>query len=66
VNSGAQVKDAQQRLGHASAMTTLDIYAHATSEDGRKFSDAVEGAFSSVGNLLAEGNSEPTTGEMLN
>jgi integrase len=66
VNSGAQVKDAQQRLGHASAMTTLDIYAHAISEDGRKFSDAVEGAFSSVSNLLAEGNSEPTTVEMLN
>jgi hypothetical protein len=47
-------------------MTTLDIYAHAISEDGRKFSDAVEGAFSSVSNLLAEGNSEPTTVEMLN
>lgn len=66
VNSGAQVKDAQQRLRHASAMTTLDNYAHAISEDGRKFSDAVEGAFFSVSNLLAEGNSGETTQGMLN
>ena len=35
VNSGAPVKDAHARLGHASATTTLDIYAHAISEDGR-------------------------------
>jgi hypothetical protein len=41
--------------------TTLDIYAHAISEDGRKFSDAVEHAFSSVSNLLAEFN--PVQGE---
>jgi integrase len=56
VNGGAAVKDAQARPGHASATTTLDIYAHAISEDGRKFSAAVESAFSSVGNLLAENN----------
>jgi len=56
IGSGVQVKDAQARLGHASATTTLDIYAHAISDDGRKFSAAVEAAFSSVSNLLAETN----------
>jgi integrase len=66
VNSGAPVKDAQARLGHASATTTLDIYAHAISEDGRKFSDAVEEAFSSVSNLLAESNPGQTTQEAVN
>lgn len=66
INSGAPVKDAQARLGHASATTTLDIYAHAISEDGRKFSDAVEQAFSSVSNLLAESNPEPGGQELVN
>ncbi len=66
INSGAPVKDAQARLGHASATTTLDIYAHAISEDGRKFSDAVEQAFSSVSNLLAESNPEQVQAEVVN
>jgi integrase len=66
VDSGAPVKDAQARLGHASATTTLDIYAHAISEDGRKFSAAVEAAFSSVSNLLAENNPGQGTQERLN
>lgn len=35
VNSGAPVKDAQARLGHASATTTLDIYAHARNQRRR-------------------------------
>ena len=66
VNSGAPVKDdAQERLGHASA-TTIDIYAHAISQDGRKFSAAVEAAFSSVSYLLAENNPGQGTQEVLN
>lgn len=66
INSGAPVKDAQARLGHASATTTLDLYAHAISEDGRKFSDAVENAFSSVSNSLAETNPGQGTKEVVN
>jgi integrase len=66
IDSGAPVKDAQARLGHASATTTLDIYAHAISEDGRKFSAAVESAFSSVSNLLAETNVGQGTREAAN
>lgn len=66
VNSGAPVKDAQARLGHASATTTLDIYAHAISEDGRKFSAAVEAAFSSVSKLLAESNPGQEGQEIVN
>ena len=66
IDSGAPVKDVQARLGHASATTTLDIYAHAISEDGRKFSDAVERAFSSVSNLLAESNPGQGEREVVN
>jgi integrase len=66
VNSAAPVKDAQARLGHASATTTLDIYAHAISEHGRKFSAAVESAFSSVSNLLAESNPGQKGQEIVN
>ena len=43
--AGAPVKHTQERLGHASAMTTLDIYTHSVSDDGRKYAAAVEAAF---------------------
>jgi integrase len=66
VNRGSPVKDAQARLGHASATTTLDIYAHAISENGRKFSAAVEAAFSSVSNSLAENNPRQEGQEIVN
>lgn len=54
--SNADVKFAQQKLGHASAMTTLDVYARAISKRGQEFAAAVEAAFPlNVSNLLAEG-----------
>jgi hypothetical protein len=46
--------------------TTLDIYARAISEDGRKFSAAVEAVLSSVSNLLAENNPGQGIQEVLN
>jgi len=52
--SGAPVKHAQQRLGHASATTTLEIYTHSLTEDGQKYAKRVEDAFPFVSNLLAE------------
>jgi integrase len=55
VASGADVKFAQDRLGHASALTTLNIYSHAITEHGQKYASAVEAAFPFVSNLLAEG-----------
>jgi len=55
VASGADVKFAQDRLGHASAITTLNIYTHAMSAHGREYAAAVEAAFPFVSNLLANG-----------
>jgi hypothetical protein len=49
------VKFAQERLGHASASTTLNIYSHAITEHGREYAAAVGAAFPFVSNLLAEG-----------
>lgn len=58
--SGASVKHAQQRLGHASATTTMDIYTHTISDDGQKYAKRIEDSFSFVSNLLAD---SPETGE---
>lgn len=57
VESNADVKFAQEKLGHASAMVTLDVYARTRkiSKRGQEFAAAVEAAFPfSVSNLLAE------------
>ena len=40
LENGAYIKDVQERLGHKSAQTTLNIYAHA-SKDNRKVLDAI-------------------------
>jgi integrase len=55
VSNKADVKFAQERLGHASAATTLNIYSHVITERGREYAAAVEAAFPFVSNLLAEG-----------
>jgi|HubBroStandDraft_6_1064221.scaffolds.fasta_scaffold200110_2 integrase len=51
--SGAPVKHAQSRLGHASSQTTLDIYTHVLTDDGQKYAKRVEDAFPFVSKLLA-------------
>jgi integrase len=61
VATGADVKFAQERLGHASAVTTLNIYSHAITEHGREYAAAVEASFPFVSNLLAEGQEGNTT-----
>jgi integrase len=66
VASGADVKFAQERLGHASAVTTLNIYTHAMTEHGREYAAAVEAAFPFVSNLLAEGEKGNTGGVVPN
>jgi integrase len=63
VASGADVKFAQERLGHASAVTTLNIYSHAITKHGSKYAAAVEAAFPFVSNLLANGQ-EGNSGEV--
>jgi integrase len=54
--SGASVKFAQQRLGHADASTTLNIYTHLLTDEGREYAEKVEEAFqfSSVSLTLAK------------
>ncbi len=54
--SGANVKFAQQRLGHADAGTTLNIYTHLLTDEGREYAEKVEEAFqfSSVSLTLAK------------
>ena len=54
--AGAPVKHAQDRLGHASATTTMDTYTHSISEEGRKYAAAAEAALPFVSNLLQEGS----------
>lgn len=44
--TGASVKFAQQRLGHADAGTTLNVYTHLITDEGRQFAEKVESAFS--------------------
>jgi integrase len=43
-DSGASVKFAQQRLGHADASTTMNIYTHLLTDEGRKYAEKVEEA----------------------
>ena len=57
VANKADVKFAQERLGHASATTTLNIYSHAITEHGREYAAAVEAAFPFVTAKLAEASS---------
>lgn len=42
IRQGLDVKTVQRRLGHRSAMTTLDIYAHLWPDDEDRTRDAVE------------------------
>jgi integrase len=58
VANRADVKFAQERLGHSSAMTTLNIYSHVITDHGREYAAAVEAAFPFVSNLLAGGQTE--------
>jgi integrase len=58
VANKVDVKFAQARLGHASAMTTLNIYSHEITKHGREYAAAIEAAFPFVSNLLAEGSVE--------
>jgi integrase len=53
VDAGANIKQAQARLGHASAMTTADIYTHVVSDEGRLLSEKVEAALPFVSERLA-------------
>lgn len=54
VEVGANIKQAQVRLGHANASTTADIYTHVVSDEGRKLSEKVEAALPFVSETLAE------------
>ncbi len=66
VANNADVKFAQERLGHASALTTLNIYTHAMTERGHEYAAAVEAAFPFVSNLLAEGENGSSERKAVN
>lgn len=59
VEAGANIKQAQVRLGHASATTTADIYTHVVSDEGRKLSEKVEAALPFVSETLARAQTKP-------
>src|SRR3984885_12832476 len=66
VANKVDVKFAQARLGHASAMTTLNIYSHEMTKHGHEYAAAIEAAFPFVSNLLAEGQIAVQTQQNLN
>ncbi len=66
VEAGANIKQAQARLGHASAMTTADIYTHVVSDEGRKLSTKVEAALPFVSESLANGQAKPVAPGYVN
>ena len=66
VANKADVKFAQERLGHASALTTLNIYSHAITQKGREYAEAVEAAFPFVSNLLATAGAAECEGKPAN
>lgn len=45
IANGVDVKTVQHRLGHAQASTTMNIYAHAIRDNGRKAADVFEALF---------------------
>jgi integrase len=67
-DSGASLKFAQERLGHANAATTADIYTHNISNHGKEFAEKVEAAFpfASVSLTLAKPVAVPTQPEIRN
>jgi integrase len=59
IRSGASVKVVQERLGHASAMETLDTYAHLFPDEEDRSRQAVEDVLrKSVSNPVSTGASE--------
>jgi integrase len=66
VANKVDVKFAQARLGHASAVTTLNIYSHEITKHGREYAAAIEAAFPFVSNLLAEGQIAVATQQNVN
>jgi integrase len=64
--SGASFKHAQERMGHASPLTTLNIYTHTVTSEGRQYAEKVEAAFPFVSQLLAERQSEGSRQEAVN
>jgi integrase len=45
IESGANIKFAQAKLGHGSAMTTLDIYGQIITDQGRECADKIAANF---------------------
>jgi len=66
VANKVDVKFAQARLGHASAMTTLNIYSHEITKHGHEHAAAIEAAFPFVSNLLAGGQIAVPTQQNVN
>ena len=43
-------------MGHASPLTTLSVYTHTVTDEGRKYAEKVEAAFPFVSGVLVEGS----------
>ena len=48
LESGANIKFAQAKLGHASEMTTLDTYGHIITDQGRECEEKIAANFQFV------------------
>jgi integrase len=64
--SGAGVKFMQEKMGHMSSTTTLNIYAHVISDKAREYPAKVEAAFPCVSLTLAKPAQNDSKPEMVN
>jgi integrase len=66
--TGASVKFRQERLGHADAGTTMNVYTHLITDEDREYAEKVEAAFefSSVSLTLAKPETAVSQPKMLN
>lgn len=63
--SGASFKHAQEWMGHASPLTTLNVYTHTVTDEGRKYAEKVEAAFPFVSGALVEVSQDGGRKEMF-
>jgi hypothetical protein len=66
LESGANIMFAQQKMGHASALTTLDTYGHIVTDQGRECAEKIAANFDFVRDLLVNSAAVELEGKPVN